>query len=33
MKAPYILTTTLAALMVLQSVLGLVFQDQYRDVD
>jgi len=33
MKAPCILTTALAALMVLQSVLGLVFQDQYRDVD
>lgn len=32
MKAPYILTTALAALMVFQSVLGLVFQEQYRDV-
>ena len=33
MKAPYILTTALAALMILQSVLGLVFQAQYRDVE
>jgi hypothetical protein len=33
MKAPYILATALAALMVLQSVLGLVFQVQYRDVE
>jgi hypothetical protein len=33
MKAPYTLTTALAALMVFQSVLGLVFQEQYRDVE
>jgi hypothetical protein len=33
MKAPYIFATALAALMVLQSVLGLAFQAQYRDVE
>ena len=33
MRAPSILTTALAALMVVQSVLGLVFQEQYRDVE
>jgi hypothetical protein len=33
MKAPYILTTALAALMVLQSVLGLVFKEHYRDLE
>lgn len=32
MKAPSILTTALAALMVLQSVLGLVFKEHYRDL-
>jgi hypothetical protein len=33
MKAPYILTTALTALMVVQSVLGLAFQQQYHDVE
>jgi hypothetical protein len=33
MRAPYILTTALAALMVVQCVLGLVFHEQYRDVE
>ena len=33
MKVPYILSAVLAALMVVQSVLGLVFQGQYRDVE
>ena len=31
MRAPYILAAALAALMVVQSVLGLPFQEQYRD--
>jgi uncharacterized protein (DUF983 family) len=33
MKAPYILSAALAALMVVQSVLGRVFPGQYRDVE
>ena len=33
MKVPYILSAGLAALMVAQSVLGLVFPGQYRDVE
>src|SRR5688572_22737629 len=32
MRTPYLLTAALAALMVVQSVLGLLFQGQYRDV-
>ena len=33
MKVPYILSVALAALMVVQSVLGLAFPGQYRDVE
>jgi hypothetical protein len=33
MTAPYILSAALAALMVVQSVLGLVFPGQYRDAE
>jgi hypothetical protein len=33
MKVPYILSAALAALMVVQSVLGLVFPGEYRDVE
>jgi hypothetical protein len=33
MKVPYILSAVLAALMVVQSVLGRVFPGQYRDVE
>jgi hypothetical protein len=33
MRVPYILSTVLAAFMVVQSVLGLVFPGQYRDVE
>ena len=33
MSVPYILSAVLAALMVLQSVLGLVFPGQYRDAE
>ena len=33
MKVPYILSAALAALMVVQSVLGLIFPGQYRDVE
>jgi len=33
MKVPYILSAALAALMVVQSVLGRVFPGQYRDVE
>jgi hypothetical protein len=32
MRVPYLLTAALAALMAVQSVLGLLFQRQYRDV-
>jgi hypothetical protein len=33
MKVLYILSAALAALMIVQSVLGLVFPGQYRDVE
>ncbi len=33
MKVPYILSAALGALMVAQSVLGLIFPGQYRDVE
>ncbi len=33
MKVPYILSVTLAALMVVQSMLGRIFPEQYRDVE
>jgi hypothetical protein len=33
MKVPYILSVALAALMVVQSVLGRVFPGEYRDVE
>ena len=33
LRVPYILSAALAALMVVQSVLGLLFQEQYRDVE
>ena len=33
MKVPYILSAVLAALMVVQSVLGLIFPGRYRDVE
>jgi hypothetical protein len=33
MRVPYLLTAALAALMAVQSVLGLLFQRQYRDVE
>src|ERR1700687_4804552 len=33
MRAPYVLTAALAALMVVQTILGLLFQGQYRDVE
>jgi len=33
MRAPYILSAALAALMVVQSVLGRIFPGQYRDVE
>ena len=33
LRVPYIFSAALAALMVVQSVLGLLFQEQYRDVE
>ncbi len=33
MKVPYILSAALAALMVVQTMLGLIFPGQYRDVE
>jgi len=33
MRVPYLLTAALAALMAVQSVLGLLFQRPYRDVE